>query len=55
MKFKPLDRVRHKDGREGQVERVTVDKVSVQFPHHWRTSVIDEKNLTLVGQEQDRD
>lgn len=55
MKFKPLDRVRHKDGREGQVERVTVDKVTVQFAHHWRSSVIHEKNLTLIEKEQDRD
>lgn len=49
--FKPLDRVRHKDGRVGTVERVTVDKVTVQFPYHWRSSVVKAENLTHAGDE----
>jgi hypothetical protein len=55
MQFKPMDRVRHKDGREGMVERVTANKVSVQFPHHWRSSVVNAENLEHVAKERDRD
>lgn len=46
--FKRGDMVQHKDGRTGMVERVTVDKVTVQFPYHWRSSVVKASNLTKV-------
>lgn len=53
--FRAYDRVQHKDGRVGMVERVTPDgkggtRVSVQFPNHHRTSVIDAKNLTHLDE-----
>ena len=47
-KFKRGDRVRHIDGSEGTVERVTADRVTVQFPYRWRSSVVAAKNLTLL-------
>ena len=47
-RFKRGDKVRHVDGSEGMVERVTVDRVTVQFPYRWRSSVVAAKNLTLI-------
>lgn len=52
QRFSRGDRVRHADGREGMVERVTVDRVTVQFPYHWRSSVVLAKNLTLINGEE---
>lgn len=49
--FKAYDRVKHKDGREGMVERVTGHWISVQFEHHARTSVVLNENLTRIPKE----
>jgi len=52
QKFKRGDRVRHIDGSEGMVERVTVDRVTVQFPYRWRSSVVAAKNLTRIDEDE---
>ena len=46
--YRMRDMVKHKDGRTGMVERVTGSKVSVQFEHHARTSVVDAKNISHI-------
>ena len=42
------DIVQHKDGRVGMVERSQPGTVTVQFPGHWRSSVVKVENVSPV-------
>jgi hypothetical protein len=49
------DTVQHKDGRIGIVERVQMPTITVQFPYHWRSSVIKAENISPYIQDEDTD